>query len=101
MRANGNQNTAIKEGRTRNIRKVGQALTQALEIIEFIKANGSITTIQAFGLGITRLASRVYELRAHGINVVKEMITVENRHGKTCRVARYYIPGGVPECFTA
>ena len=76
-------------------------MSQATEIIEFIRVHGSITTMQAFGLGITRLASRVHDLRTFGVTVEKEMITVENRSGKPCRVARYTIPGGVPECFTA
>jgi hypothetical protein len=53
--------------------------------------------MQAFGLGITRLASRVHDLRRFGINVEKEMVSVQNRKGETCRVARYTIPGGVPE----
>lgn len=76
-------------------------MSQATDIIEFIRDNGSITTMQAFGLGITRLASRVHDLRAHGIDVQKEMITVQNRKGDACRVARYTIPGGVPGCFSA
>lgn len=75
-------------------------MSQAMEVIEFIRDNGSITTMDAFGLGITRLASRVHELRSFGINVEKEMVSVSNRKGELCRVARYYIPGGVPECFT-
>ena len=75
-------------------------MSQAREIIEFIRDNGSITTMQAFGLGITRLASRVHELRSFGIPVQKEMVSVLNRKGETCRVAKYTIPGGVPDCFT-
>ena len=75
--------------------------TQEVEIIEHIRDNGSITTMEAFEKGITRLASRVYDLRAHGVNVATEMITVKNRKGEDCRVARYFIPGGVPDCFTA
>lgn len=76
-------------------------MSQATDVIEFIRDNGSITTLQAFSLGITRLASRVHELRSFGINVEKEMVNVKNRKGETCRVARYTIPGGVPECFSA
>ena len=76
-------------------------MSQATDVIEFIRDNGSITTLQAFSIGITRLASRVHELRSFGINVEKEMVNVKNRKGETCRVARYTIPGGVPECFSA
>jgi hypothetical protein len=67
-------------------------MSQAKEVIDFIRQNGSITTMQAFGLGITRLASRVHDIRAFGINVEKEMVTVKNRKGEDCRVARYSIP---------
>lgn len=67
-------------------------MSQAKEVIDFIRQNGSITTMQAFGLGITRLASRVHDIRAYGINVEKEMVTVKNRRGEDCRVARYTIP---------
>lgn len=67
-------------------------MSQAKEVIDFIRQNGSITTMQAFGLGITRLASRVHDIRAYGINVEKEMVTVKNRKGEDCRVARYTIP---------
>lgn len=76
-------------------------MSQATDVIEFIRDNGSITTMQAFGIGITRLASRIHDLRTFGIPVEKEMITVQNRKGEPCRVARYTIPGGVPECFSA
>lgn len=75
-------------------------MTQEAKIIEFCREHGSITTMQAFGIGVTRLASRVFDIRAHGINVEKEMISVKNRDGETCRVARYTIPN-IPECFSA
>ena len=74
-------------------------MSQATDVIEFIRDHGSITTMQAFGLGITRLASRVHEMRSFGIPIEKEMVSVLNHKGETCRVARYTIPGGVPECF--
>ena len=81
---------------------MGKALkSQEVEIIEHIRDNGSITTMEAFEKGITRLASRVYDMRAHGVNVVSEMVTVKNRKGEDCRVARYFIKGGVPSCFSA
>jgi translation initiation factor 1 (eIF-1/SUI1) len=75
-------------------------MSQATDIIEFIRDNGSITTMQAFGIGITRLASRIHDIKAVGITVEKEMIEVQNRKGETCRVARYTIPN-IPECFSA
>lgn len=77
-------------------------MSQTTDIIKYIKEHGSITTRQAMQeLGCYRLASRVNEMRKFGINVASEMITVPDHNGKDTRVARYTIPGGVPECFTA
>ena len=76
-------------------------MSQATDIIEFIRDHGSITIKQATDIGIYRLSARVFDIRAFGINVEKEMVTVKNRKGEDCRVARYFIPGGVPECFSA
>ena len=55
--------------------------------------------MEAFGLGITRLASRVHDIKSFGITVNKEMVTVRNRKGEDCRVARYTIPN-IPDCFS-
>lgn len=75
-------------------------MSQETKIIEFIRDNGSITTRQAMTeLGCFRLASRINEMRKHGIPVDVEMVTVPTRDGKTARVARYTIPGVVPPCF--
>lgn len=75
-------------------------MSQTTEVITFIKEHGSITTKQAMDfLGVYRLASRISEIKKVGIPVEKEMVTVLNRHGEPCRVARYTIPN-IPECFT-
>lgn len=76
-------------------------MTQTMEIIEYIRKNGSITTKQAMEeLGCYRLSGRIYDIKAFGIDVHKEMITVKNRKGEDCRVARYTIPN-IPYCFSA
>ena len=64
---------------------------QEKDVINFIQKNGSITTLQAFGIGVARLASRVFDLKAKGVPIQKEMIEVENRKGEKCRVARYWL----------
>ena len=77
-------------------------MSHATEIIEFIRDHGSITTKQAMEeLGCYRLSARIYDIRSFGINVQKDMVDVVNRKGEKCRVAKYTIPGGVPECFSA
>ena len=77
-------------------------MSQEAQVIEFIKSHGSITQKQAVDfLGCYRLSARVWNIKATGVDVRKEMVIVPNRHGGTARVARYYIVGGVPECFSA
>ena len=77
-------------------------MSQATDVIEFIRDHGSITTKQAMEhLGCYRLSGRIYDMRKCGITVEKEMVTVPSHNGKNTRVARYTIPGGVPDCFRA
>lgn len=64
---------------------------QEKDVIDFMQKNGSITTLQAFGIGVARLASRVFDLRTKGVPIKREMISVENRKGEKCRVARYWL----------
>ena len=65
--------------------------TQVMKIIRYMQKHGSITTMQAFGIGVTRLASRIFDIRRMGIEIESEMVNVKNRDGEICRVARYRI----------
>lgn len=76
-------------------------MTQVQRIIEHIREHGSITPMEGFEMGITRLAACVFEMRKHGIPVVTETVESVNRYGEKVHFARYRIPGGVPGCFTA
>ena len=68
-------------------------MSQATDVIEYCLKHGSITAKQAMDdLGCYRLSARVYDIRSFGIVVNKEMITVQNRNGVDCRVAKYTIP---------
>ena len=76
-------------------------MSQTTDVIDYIRDNGSITAKQAMeDLGCYRLSGRIYDIKAIGITVEKEMITVQNRQGKDCRVARYTIPN-LPAAFYA
>ena len=75
-------------------------MTQIQRIIEFIKAHGSITPMDAFEMGITRLAACVFEMRRKGIPVITDTVESVNRYGEKVRFARYRIAGGVPECYS-
>lgn len=65
-------------------------LTQHDLVLNYIKQFGSITPMEAFSdLGITKLATRVSEMRREGIAIEGETIAVKNRFGNTCYVKRY------------
>ena len=65
--------------------------TQAREVLEYMKKNGSITILQAvYDLQITRLSARIWEIvNKMGIPVKSESVRVKKKNGKYTRVARY------------
>ena len=65
-------------------------MTQRDVIIEYIREFGSITPMQAFAdLGITKLATRISEMRKEGMKFKIETVSVKNRYGKTVSYAKY------------
>jgi hypothetical protein len=76
-------------------------MTQAQRIVSHMQAYGSITTMEGFEMGITRLAARVNDLRRNGIPVITETVVGTNRYGEKVRFARYRLAGGAQECFMA
>ena len=69
--------------------------TQKDRILDFIKKHGSITPMDAYGqLGITKLSTRVGEMRREGIEF---KIIIEhgiNQVGVPMHYARYSLIGG-------
>lgn len=66
--------------------------TQCDRLVAFMMEHekSGVTQIEALNdLGILRLASRISELRDEGYQIKKEMITVKNRFGENCSIARY------------
>ena len=65
-------------------------MTQCERIIDYINKHGSITTMEAFNdLGITRLASRIHDLRDDGYQIKRETIRGKNRYGEPVHYMRY------------
>lgn len=65
-------------------------MTQRDAILEYIKEFGSITPMQAFAdLGITKLATRISEMRKDGMKFKIEMVSTKNRYGKSVNYAKY------------
>jgi hypothetical protein len=64
--------------------------TQREAIIEYITEFGSITPMQAFAdLGITKLATRISEMRKDGMKFRIETMQCKNRYGKPVYYAKY------------
>lgn len=67
-------------------------MSQKLEVLTYIQKRKGITAMQAFmDLGITRLASRVYELRGDGHLILDYWIRVKTRAGREVKVKRYVL----------
>ena len=65
-------------------------MTQKEQILLYLKNFGSITPMQAFAdLGITKLATRVSEMRRDGIKFNIETVHGKNRFEKQIHYARY------------
>lgn len=66
--------------------------SQADEVYEFMQKHGSITHRQAEDyIGCMRLASRIYELKKKGRNIIRETVKVKARNGRETYIARYKI----------
>ena len=67
----------------------GMKTTQSLQVLEYIKEHGSITSLEAIrAIGCTRLSGRIYDLKKMGYDIDKTMQEVPTRDG-TARVAVY------------
>lgn len=65
-------------------------MTQREAIINYIAEFGSITPMEAFAdLGITKLATRISEMRKDGMQFKIETISTKNRYGKKVNFAKY------------
>lgn len=65
-------------------------MTQCEKVMKYIHDFGSITTMQAFtDLGITRLASRINDLKNQGVQFTRTMETGKNRYGESVSYMRY------------
>lgn len=61
-----------------------QPETQADTVLAFMKGYGSITSMQAYSLGITRLSAVIYNLRhKRGLTIVSTPCKAKTRFGTT------------------
>lgn len=70
-------------------------MTQREAILQYITEFGSITPMQAFSdLGITKLATRISEMRKDGWKFKIEMVTVKGRYQRMVTYAKYSFAEG-------
>jgi hypothetical protein len=64
-------------------------MSQCDRLLDRLK-RGPITPMEAWSeLGIYRLGARVFDLKASGHDIDRELVPVSNRFGEECRVAQY------------
>ncbi len=69
--------------------------TQRDRVLQYIRDFGSINSYQAYAdLGITQLATRIYELKKRGYEFDKERVKTRNRYGDKTHYDKYRLIGG-------
>ena len=70
--------------------------TQYEKILKYFKHHKTITPMEAFlHLGITKLATRISEMKRAGYLFAQNMIEVENRDGAKVKVMQYKLVGRI------
>lgn len=54
-------------------------MTQCQRILEYMKNNDGITSMDAYRLGCTRLAARIADLKKAGHSIWAERVTINNK----------------------
>jgi hypothetical protein len=67
-------------------------MTQGERILDYMAEVGSISPFEAFfDLGITKLSTRIGELKRSGIKIKQERISGKNRYGEKIHYMRYQL----------
>lgn len=70
-------------------------MNQTKDVLNHLKDLKTITSLEAIKLyGATRLSAIIFELRKHH-HIETNMIEVQNRYGKTSRIAEYCYIGDI------
>lgn len=65
--------------------------TQKALILKYIAENGYITSMSAYKLGITQLATRISELKDMGYTFKTEDFRYKDKNGKRKHYYKYYL----------
>jgi hypothetical protein len=61
-------------------------------ILQYLNDFGSITTFESYTeLGITRLPSRIFDLKQRGYKFEEEWVSKKNRYGKMISFKKYIL----------
>ena len=67
-------------------------MTQQERVLDYLQSGNKLTCLNAFNeLGITQVASRIFELKEQGHPIDKRWIKVTNRYDEKCSVAEYFM----------
>ena len=67
-------------------------VTQHERIYNYMKDFGTITPFQAFSdLGVTKLSTRIGEMKRKGVVIEQDSISVMNRYGDKTEVMQYWL----------
>jgi len=64
--------------------------TQEDAVMQYLQTHGSITSIEAFSLGITRLSAVIFRLKENGVRIISIPETSGGGIYGTSRYTRYY-----------
>ena len=65
-------------------------MTQCERVLKYMDDFGTISTMQAFSdLGVTRLASRIHDLKQMGYEIESETCYSKNRYGENTHYSVY------------
>lgn len=71
---------------------MGKEFTQRDRVLQYIRDFGSITSYQAYtDLGVTQLATRIFELKKRGYNFNKKRVKTQNRYGDNTHYDEYFL----------
>lgn len=64
--------------------------TKTSEILNHLKTNGSISSMEAINLyGATRLSAIIFEFRRKGMEIESKWEETKDRYGNNCKYVRY------------
>ena len=70
-------------------------MTQCEKVLKYMMDFGSISTYSAFlDLKVTRLASRIHDLKRQGYKITSKTIVTKNIYGETTHYSEYALAEG-------